>query len=164
MSKQQAIDNAVLRRVERNRAKKEAFMSNSFVNGNNVAIPRVSGRDPIEAGDAMSDVIKIGNTFMKGTQKDPSSDSINSGFNVSSVIPVSVKSVDGKDVNAQFGFGRASHPGDTRANPGDTAAASLAQASGSNKGPRDPVGQFRNSKNDHGGDFQQTIDTTTVGG
>jgi hypothetical protein len=73
-----------------------------------------------------------------------------------------VKSVDAKDVSADFGWKPGSHPGDTRSKPGDTAKDSLNQAA-NNGGPRNAVGQFKNSRNDKGGAFQQTVDPNEAG-
>jgi hypothetical protein len=87
--------------------------------------------------------------------REASSDSINSGLSVGSQMPViSTKPVDSKTLAG-------SYAGDHRAPSSDTAKASL-DASADNGGPRNAVGQFKNSRNDSGGAFQST-NTPDVG-
>ena len=82
----------------------------------------------------------------------PSSDSISSNFAVASVLPtaVTVKPVDRLTLQG-------SYPGDSRANPGDTAKASL-DAAADNGGPRQPMRGQQNSKysTEHHPAFQST--------
>lgn len=81
--------------------------------------------------------------------REASSDSINSGFNVQTQVPATVaKPVDFKSLAG-------SYAGDHRvpAKDGATAAIEALKNAG---GPRSPVGQFKNSRNDHGGTFQST--------
>ena len=56
-------------------------------------------------------------------------------FYVAAPVAVNVKPVDSKTVQG-------SYAGDHRSKPGDVAASSLRTASGSDKGPRDGMGQF----------------------
>lgn len=86
----------------------------------------------------------------------PSADSINSGMACGSQLPApTAKPVDSKTIVG-------SYPGDHRAQSGDTAKASL-DACADNGGPRNSVGQFKNSRNDKGAGFQSTDGTTQVG-
>jgi hypothetical protein len=77
-------------------------------------------------------------SFCRGTEVPASSGSV-SPYGVAGREQERAKPVDANHLEG-------SNKGDHRAHPGDTAAASLAAASGSTKGPRDAVGQAHSSK------------------
>lgn len=87
-----------------------------------------------------------------------SSDSINSGMSVTSQVPAPAATP--VDFN---GLTSDAYPGDHRQKLGDVVKASL-DACTDNGGPRNSVGQFKNSKSDNGAPFQTTVDSTEVGG
>jgi len=89
---------------------------------------------------------------------EPKSDSITSGMACSSPLPASVVVVPVDRLTLQ-----GSYPGDSRANPGDVAKQSLAQAADSG-GPRASVGQARLSKYETSGPLVTTVIEEEVGG
>jgi hypothetical protein len=83
-------------------------------------------------------------SFSRGAEVAASSQPIASKNNLSNGlgvtgVAVSVTPTDRRTIEG-------STPGDSRSKPGDVAAASLLAVSGSNKGPREAVGQFPNGK------------------
>ncbi len=82
------------------------------------------------------------------------SGSINGGMKIRNAIPVAIVPVDRRTIQG-------SYPGDSRSKPGDVAKASM-NVIANPPGPRDPVRQFKNSRNDQGGAFQST-EVTEVG-
>jgi hypothetical protein len=110
-----------------------------------------SVRNPI-GREVPNDLVTLAGLAPARLTAEPSSDKITSGMSVASPLPtaVTVQPVDRLTLQG-------SYPGDSRANPGDTAKASL-DAAADNGGPRQPMRGQQNSKysTEHHPAFQST--------
>lgn len=138
---------------------KEAIMSNrqtSTVTSSMNVADTPATRTPI--GRAIPDNPQTLASFAPAKLVDAErGDSVNTGLSLGSQMSAAVaRRVDQRDVRNDFGWGPSS--GDSRNQPGDTAKASLWEASGSDKGPRGQMSGQRNQRsyNEDGKSFRST--------
>ncbi|MGA9932227.1 MAG: hypothetical protein WBQ13_14875 [Terriglobales bacterium] len=130
-----------------------ATPTSSTLNGDGKGQPRIQPGRAIP--DSPASLATAAPARLPGSG-DPLSDSVNSGMSVGSQLPAPIaKSVDARDVSADFNFGRASHPGDSRA---PNTGAGVTDQFKTQGGPRTQQPGQQNSKfyREDGKGFQST--------